>query len=123
MEKLELLGIVGGYVRWCNHYGKQHEVYPMEYYSTMTREEILPFLTTQTYLEGIVLSEVSQSEKEKCSLGRRNALLFNLHDVSKRVKFEISEIETLLKCAIQYVNNIFKKFQIDYSFSENNILR
>ena len=70
-----------------------------------------------------MLSEVSQSEKEKCSLGRRNALLFNLHDVSKRVKFEISEIETLLKCAIQYVNNIFKKFQIDYSFSENNILR
>lgn len=50
--------------------------------------------------------EVSQSEKEKCSLGRRTALLFNLYDVSK-VKFEISEIETLLKCTIQYVNNIF----------------
>lgn len=76
MEKLELLGTVGGYGRWCNHYGKQHEVYPMEYYSTMTREELL-FYKYRTYLEGIVLSEVSQSEKEKCSLGRRNALLFN----------------------------------------------
>ena len=68
-----------------------------------------------------MLSEVSQSEKEKCSLGRRNALLFNLYDVSKRVKFEISKIETLLKCA--NVNNTFKKFQMDYSFSENSILR
>ena len=68
-----------------------------------------------------MLSEVNQSEKEKCSLGRRNALLFNLYDVSKRVKFEISKIETLLKCA--NVNNTFKKFQMDYSFSENNILR
>jgi len=56
-------------------------------------------------------------------LSGKNTLLFNLYDVSKRVKFEISKIETLLKCAIQYVNNTFKKFQMDYSFSENNILR
>ena len=54
-----------------------------------------------------MLSEVSQSEKKKCSLGRRNTLLFNLYDVSKRVNFEISKTETLLKCAIQYVNNTF----------------
>ena len=107
MEKQELLCTVGGYVRQCNHHGKQHEVYPMENYSTMTREEILPLLTPQTYLESIVLSEVSQSEKKKCSLGRRNTLLFNLYDVSKRVNFEISKTETLLKCAIQYVNNTF----------------
>jgi len=56
-------------------------------------------------------------------LSGKNTLLFNLYGVSKRVKFEISKIETLLKCAIQYVNNTFKKFQMDYSFSENNILR
>ena len=49
----------------------------------------------------------SKSVWEGDMLSGKNTLLFNLYDVSKRVKFEISKIETLLKCAIQYVNNIF----------------
>ena len=37
----------------------------MEYYSTIKKNEILPFATTWMELEGIMLSEISQSEKDK----------------------------------------------------------
>ena len=37
----------------------------MEYYSTIKKNEILPFTTTWLDLEGIVLSEISQAEKDK----------------------------------------------------------
>ena len=36
----------------------------MEYYLAI-KEEILPFLTTQMDLEGSMLSEISQTEKDK----------------------------------------------------------
>ena len=36
----------------------------MEYYSAMKTKEILPFVTTQMDLEGIILSEISQTEKD-----------------------------------------------------------
>ena len=37
----------------------------MEYYLAMKKKEILTFATTQMDLEGIMLSEVSQTEKDK----------------------------------------------------------
>ena len=37
----------------------------MESYSAIKKNEILPFATTWMELEGIMLSEVSQSEKDK----------------------------------------------------------
>ena len=37
----------------------------MEYYSAIKKNEILPFATTQMDLEGIMLSERSQMEKDK----------------------------------------------------------
>ena len=38
----------------------------MEYYSVIKKEnEILPFATTCVELEGIMLSEISQTEKDK----------------------------------------------------------
>ena len=37
----------------------------MEYCSTIKKKEILPFATTWMDLEGIVLSEISQEEKDK----------------------------------------------------------
>ena len=37
----------------------------MEYYSTIRKDEILPFVTTWMDLENIMLSEISQSEKAK----------------------------------------------------------
>ena len=37
----------------------------MEYYSVIIKNEILPFTTTWMNLEGIMLSEISQTEKDK----------------------------------------------------------
>ena len=37
----------------------------MEYYSAMRKKEILPFVITQMDLEGIMLSEINQTEKGK----------------------------------------------------------
>lgn len=40
-------------------------MYAMEYYSAMKKNEVMPFAATWTDLETIILSEVSQKEKEK----------------------------------------------------------
>ena len=47
--------------------GKEHVVYiyTMEYYSAIKKNEILPFAATWMDLEGIVLCEISQKEKDK----------------------------------------------------------
>ena len=37
----------------------------MEYYLAMRKNEILPFAATWMELEGIMLSEISQSEKDR----------------------------------------------------------
>ena len=37
----------------------------MEYYSAVKKNELLTFVTTWIDLEGIVLSEISQTEKDK----------------------------------------------------------
>ena len=37
----------------------------MEYYSAIKKNEILPFAATCMNLEGIILSEISQTEKEQ----------------------------------------------------------
>ena len=42
---------------WC--------IYTMEYYSTIKKNEIMPFAATWMELEIIILSEVSQTEKNK----------------------------------------------------------
>ena len=40
-------------------------MYRMEYWSGIKRKEVLPFATTWLDLEGIMLSEISQAEKDK----------------------------------------------------------
>ena len=40
-------------------------VYTMEYYSAIRKNEIMPFTVTWMDLETIILSEVSQEEKNK----------------------------------------------------------
>ena len=40
-------------------------IYTMEYYSAIKKNEILPFATTWMDLEGIMLSETIQTEKDK----------------------------------------------------------
>jgi hypothetical protein len=37
----------------------------MEYYSDLKRNEILTYATTQLNLEGVMLSEISQRQKDK----------------------------------------------------------
>ena len=44
---------------------KMWYIYTMEYYSAIKKDEILSFATTWMELEGIMLSEISQSEKDK----------------------------------------------------------
>ena len=43
---------------------KKWYIYTMEYYSAIRGKQILPFATTWMELEGIMLSEISQVEKE-----------------------------------------------------------
>ena len=40
-------------------------IYTMEYYSVIKMNEIRPFATTWMDLDNVILSEVSQTEKEK----------------------------------------------------------
>ena len=44
---------------------KRWYIYTMEYYSAIRRKQILPFATTWMELEGIMLSEISQAEKDR----------------------------------------------------------
>ena len=44
---------------------KMWYIYTMEYYSAIRRKQILPLATTWMELEGIMLSEISQVEKDK----------------------------------------------------------
>ena len=44
---------------------KMWYTHTMEYYSAMRKNEILPFATTWVDLKGIMLSEISQTGKDK----------------------------------------------------------
>ena len=44
---------------------KMWYIYTMEFYSAIRRKQILPFAKTWMDLEGIMLSEISQVEKDK----------------------------------------------------------
>ena len=47
------------------HVRKLWDIYTMDYYSAIKKKEILPFVTAQMDLDSIMLSEISQSEKDK----------------------------------------------------------
>ena len=44
---------------------KMWYIYTMEYYSAITKNELMPFAATWMDLEITILSEVSQTEKDK----------------------------------------------------------
>ena len=44
---------------------KRWHIYTMNYYSAINKNEILPFATTWLDLEGITLSKINHSEKDK----------------------------------------------------------
>ena len=56
----------------------------MEYYSAIKKNEIMPCAATWMGLEIIILSEVSQTEKEKCTI----SLIF-LWNLKKKVQMNL----------------------------------
>ena len=48
-----------------NMFISQNEIYTLEYYSAIKKEEILPFATLLMDLEGFMRSEIIQTEKDK----------------------------------------------------------
>ena len=45
--------------------GRCGYIYTMEYYSAIKKNKIMPFIATWMELETLILSEVSQKEKDK----------------------------------------------------------
>uniref|UniRef100_A0A8D1HJ28 DUF1725 domain-containing protein n=1 Tax=Sus scrofa TaxID=9823 RepID=A0A8D1HJ28_PIG len=45
---------------------KMWYIYTMEYYSAIKKNKIMPFAATWMELETLILSEISQKEKDKC---------------------------------------------------------
>ena len=50
---------------WIN---KMWSIHTMEYYSDLKRKEILTHGTTWMNFEDIILSEISQTQKDKCNM-------------------------------------------------------
>ena len=47
---------------------KRWHIYTMEYYSAIKKNEIMPFAAIWMDLEVVILSEISQTEKDKCHM-------------------------------------------------------
>ena len=47
---------------------KMWYIYTMQYYSEIKKNKIMPFAARKMKLETLVLSEVSQKEKDKCHM-------------------------------------------------------
>ena len=53
---------------------KMRYIYTMEYYSAIKRNEIMPFAATWMDLEIIILSKVSETEKDKYSVNLKDLI-------------------------------------------------
>ena len=52
----------------------------MEYYSAIEKNEIMPFAATWVELETLILSEVSQKEKDKNHISRMWNLIYGTNE-------------------------------------------
>ena len=62
---------------WC--------IYTMECYSAVKKNKIMPFSTTWMDLEIVILSEVSQTEKDKYCM-----ILLFIYEILKRLQMNLS---------------------------------
>ena len=62
----------------ADEWEKMRYMYTMECYSAIKKNDILPFAATQMDLEGIMLSEISQTEKDKyCMVSHEESEKYN----------------------------------------------
>ena len=57
---------------------KMWYIYTVEYYSAIKKKEIVPFAATWMDLEIVILSEASQTEKDKYMWNLKNMVQMNL---------------------------------------------
>ena len=50
---------------YLRQHSQMQHIFAMEYYSTFKRKEILTYTTTWINLEGIMLNEINQTQKNK----------------------------------------------------------
>ena len=62
MDKENVLCV---YTHTHTHTRTHTHTHTMEYYSAIKKNEILPSATTWMYLDGIMLSKISQTEKDE----------------------------------------------------------
>ena len=68
---------------------KMWHIYTVEYYSAM-KKEIVPFVITWMNLESIMLSEINQTEKDKC------CIVSLTHGINKKSWFYRNRIECFM---------------------------
>ena len=62
-------------------------MYTTEYYSAFRKKEIMPFVTTWMKLEGIIQSELSQTEKD------RSCMISLISGILKKKKSNIKIVQ------------------------------
>ena len=61
------------------------QTHTREYYSAIKKNQIFPSATTWMDLEGIMLSEVSQTEKDKCCMISQQTPEYNKEEADSRI--------------------------------------
>jgi len=74
-------------------------IYTMEYYSAIKRNKIMPFAATWIELETLILSEVSQKEKDKCHMISLISGIYCKAQMNLSTEKKITDLENRLAVA------------------------